>query len=334
MSNELLLLIGTIYFMKRTFAIVFGLIQICFFATAQPVKEHGKLHVAGTQLTDEHGNAVILRGMSYGWHNLWPRFYNAGSVAWLHNDWGCTVVRAAMGVELNDSGYLKQPQFSTQKVAAVIDEAIKQGIYVIIDWHSHNIQTEAAKEFFAQMAARYGKYPNIIYEVFNEPDYESWPEVKTYATEVIKAIRAADPDNIILVGNPHWDQDINLVADDPLTGVSNIMYTVHYYAATHKQWLRDRCDNALNKGIPIFISECAGMEASGNGPLNLDEWNKWIAWSEARKISWVTWSVSDKDETCSVLQRTASADGGWKESDLKESGIIIRRKLRAFAGIE
>lgn len=320
--------------MKRTFAIVLGLIQICFFATAQPVKEHGKLHVKGTQLTDEHGNAVVLRGMSYGWHNLWPRFYNAGSVAWLHNDWGCTVVRAAMGVELNDSGYLKQPQFSTQKVAAVIDEAIKQGIYVIIDWHSHNIQTEAAKDFFAQMAARYGKYPNVIYEVFNEPDYESWPEVKTYATEVIKAIRAADPDNIILVGNPHWDQDINLVADDPLTGFSNIMYTVHYYAATHKQWLRDRCDSALNKGIPIFISECAGMEASGNGPLNIDEWNKWIAWSEDRKISWVTWSLSDKDETCSVLQKTASSDGGWKESDLKKSGIIIRRKLRAFAGIE
>ncbi len=317
--------------MKIVSAIVTFLLFACSFANAQPVQQHGQLHVAGTQLTDEKNNAVVLRGMSYGWHNLWPRFYNTESVAWLYKDWGCTVVRAAMGIELNDSGYLKNPQFSTSKIEAIVEGAIKQGIYVIIDWHSHNIQTAAAKDFFAKMSARYGKYPNIIYEVYNEPDYESSPEVKAYTTEVIKAIRAADPDNIILVGNPHWDQDIHLVAADPLTGFSNIMYTVHYYAATHTQWLRDRCDAALNKGIPIFISESAGMEASGDGPLNTDEWNKWIDWCENRKISWITWSVSDKNETCSVLQKTASAEGAWKESDLKESGSIIRKRLRAFA---
>src|SRR5690606_18847362 len=110
-----------------------------------------------------------------------------------------------------------------------------------------------------------GKHPNVIYEIFNEPDKETWPEVKAYSTEVIAAIRAIDPDNIILIGCPQWDQDIHLVAADPIKNVSNIMYTVHYYAATHKQWLRDRCNAALAKGIPIFISESAGMEASGDG---------------------------------------------------------------------
>src|SRR5206468_3807483 len=117
---------------------------------------------------------------------------------------------------------------------------------------------------------------NIIYEIFNEPDYETWDEVKAYSTEVISAIRRIDRDNIILVGNPHWDQDINLVADDPLARFSNIMYTVHFYAATHKQELRDRCNYAHNKGIPIFISESAGMEATGDGPINEAEWYKWI----------------------------------------------------------
>ena len=333
MPVEHLLLAAMTGYMKKTLGIITVLLSMYCMVTAQPVKEHGKLHITGTQLTDEHGNAVILRGMSYGWHNLWPRFYNGKSVEWLHKDWGCTVVRAAMGVELNDSGYIKQPRFSTQRIEAVVDGAIKQGIYVIIDWHCHNIQTAAAKDFFAKMAAKYGKYPNVIYEVYNEPDYEHWTEVKEYSTEVIKTIRAADPDNIILVGNPHWDQDINLVANEPLTGFNNIMYTVHYYAATHKQWLRDRCDSALSKGIPIFISESAGMEASGDGPLNVEEWNKWIDWCENHKISWITWSVSDKNETCSVLQKSASSDGGWKESDLKESGVIIRNKLRAFANL-
>ena len=296
---------------------------------AQPVKVHGQLRVDGTKLLDSKGKPVVLRGMSFGWHNWWPRFYNAGTVKWLHDDWKCSVVRAAMGVE-PDKGYIKDSAGSVADVKAVVDAAIKEGIYVIIDWHSHNIKLNEAKTFFAQMAAQYGKYPNVIYEIFNEPDYETWPEVKSYSEEVIKTIRAIDPDNIILVGSPRWDQDIQLPANDPVKGYANLMYTVHFYAGTHKQWLRDKTDEAIKKGLPIFISECAGMEASGNGPLNYEEWQKWIDWMESRQLSWITWSVSDKDETCSVLKTSAASNGNWKESDLKESGIKVREYLRSY----
>ena len=298
-------------------------------STAQPVLKHGRLHVDGVQLKDSLGKPVVLRSMSFGWHNFWPRFYTAGTISWLHKDWDCTVVRAAMGVE-PANGYIEKPEWSTSVIKTVVDAAIKEGIYVIIDWHSHNIRLGEAKRFFSEMAIAYGKYPNIIYELFNEPDYETWPEVKAYATELIGTIRATDPDNIILVGSPHWDQDVNLPAADPIKNVTNVMYTMHFYAATHKQYLRDRCDEALAKGLPLFISESAGMEASGDGPINEAEWTKWIDWAEARKISWVTWSVSDKDESCSVLQKTASSDGGWKDSDLKMSGIKARALLKKY----
>jgi endoglucanase len=293
------------------------------------VKEHGRLKVDGAQLKDEKGKAVVLRGMSFGWHNWWPRFYNAGAVQWLKNDWSCTVVRAAMGVE-PDGGYLKQPSWSTEKIKAVIDAAIKENIYVIIDWHSHNINLNEAKAFFTEMAKTYGKQPHIIYELFNEPDEESWADVKAYSIELIKTIRAIDPDNIILVGSPHWDQDIHIVADDPIKGFDNLMYTFHYYAATHKQELRDRGTYAVSKGLPIFISESAGMESSGDGPINHDEWQKWIDWAETNKISWITWSVSDKKETCSVLLPSASSNGNWKEKDLNVSGIKSRELLRKY----
>jgi len=296
---------------------------------AQPVKIHGQLKVEGTKLVDEKGKPVVLRGMSFGWHNWWPRFYNAGTVKWLHDDWKCSVVRAAMGVE-PDQGYIKDSGGSVSKIKAVVEAALKEGIYVIIDWHSHNIRLNEAKIFFTDVAKKYGKYPNVIYEIFNEPDYETWPEVKAYSEEVIKTIRAIDPDNIILVGSPRWDQDIHLPAADPVKGYANLMYTVHFYAATHKQWLRDKTDEAIQKGLPIFISECAGMEASGNGPLNYEEWQKWIDWMEAKQLSWITWSVSDKDETCSVLKATAASDGKWKEEDLKESGIKTREYLRKY----
>jgi endoglucanase len=312
--------------MKRIYLLPLLFLLFSYGSLAQAVKQHGKLQVKGIQLCDEKGNAVVLRGMSYGWHNFWPRFYNQQSVAWLKHDWHCTVVRAAMGIEPKD-GYKADPKGAVEKIKAVVDGAIASGIYVIIDWHSHNINLEEAKTFFSEMARTYGKYPNVIYEVFNEPDYESWDEVKAYSTEVIKAIRKEDPDNIILVGSPHWDQDIHLVADSPLQGFTNIMYTMHFYAATHKDELRKRCEYALARGIPIFISESAGMEASGNGGINEEEWLKWISWAEQNKISWITWSVSDKDETCSVLLPTAASEGNWTQKDLKESGQKTRALL-------
>lgn len=299
-------------------------------AVFQPVKHHGQLRLDGVKLKDQEGRVIVLRGMSFGWHNWWPRFYNPRAVRWLHRDWGCTVVRAAMGVE-PDNGYLKKPEWSILKVKTVVEAAIDEGIYVIIDWHSHDLHLDEARQFFTEMARSYGAYPNVIYEIFNEPDQEAWQEVKAYSISLIKAIRAVDPENIILIGTPHWDQDIHIAADDPILGFQNIMYSVHFYAATHKKWLRDRCEYAMEKGLPLFVSESAGMEATGDGPIDDEEWQAWIGWMEDRHISWVLWSVSDKDETCSVLLPGAASEGGWKEQDLKESGIKSRLLIRSFS---
>ena len=298
-------------------------------AEAQPVKETGRLSVKGTQLMSEKGTPVMLAGVSYGWHNWWPRFYNKSSVKWLAEDWHCDLVRAAMGVGPRGS-YTDKKEWSVEQITAVIEGAIENDLYVIIDWHSHEIKTEEAKQFFSEMASKYGHHPHIIYEIFNEPVKDSWSDVKAYSVEIIKAIREKDPDNIILVGSPHWCQDLHIVADDPIVGFDNLMYTVHFYAATHKQFLRDRCNYALEKGIPLFVSESAGMEASGNGPIDRTEWQTWIDWMKARKISWVTWSVADKDETCSMLKPQASSEGGWKKEDMNESGVLTREYLRSF----
>jgi endoglucanase len=307
-----------------------GLLNTAF---AQPVQEHGQLQVKGTQLVDKNSQPVVLHGMSFGWSCFHPRFYTAGAVHTLVNDWKSTVIRAAMGIE-PEKGYKEDSATNMRLVQTVIDACIKEGVYVIIDWHSHNINLKEARAFFKTMATTYHGYPNIIYEVFNEPDYETWPEVKAYATEIIAAIRAIDANNIILVGSPRWDQDVQLPAADPIKGYSNLMYTMHFYAGTHKQWLRDRTDEAIKKGLPIFVSECAGMEATGDGPIDNAEWKRFIDWMAERKISWATWSVSDKDETCSVLNTSASSDGGWSDKDIKESGLKVREYLRKAKELE
>ncbi len=291
------------------------------------VARNGKLQVIGTQLSNEKGEPIVLCGVSLGWHNLWPRFYNKEAVRWLAEDWKCTVVRAAMGLEIEDN-YRENPEFAIQCITPVIEAAIDNGVYVIIDFHAHNKYTEEAKTFFAEMATKYGRYPNVIYEIWNEPDYFEWEEVKEYSEEVIAVIRAIDPDNIILVGSPHWDQDLHLVADDPIRNARNIMYTMHFYAATHEAWLRDRTDAALAKGIPIFVSECGGSEANGDGRLGVEEWETYVAWMENRKISWVAWSISDKNETCSMLLPRASSEGNWPEELLKPWGKLARNSIR------
>jgi endoglucanase len=230
-----------------------------------------------------------------------------------------------------EKSYLDSPDWSKGLIEAVVNGAIENDVYVIIDFHSHGLQLEAAKTFFAEMAKKYGKYPNIIYEIFNEPVNDSWEVIKSYSVDVIKVIREYDPDNIILVGSPHWDQDIHIVADNPIEGYNNIMYTLHFYAATHGQSLRDRGNYALKKGIPLFVSECAGMAANGDGPINYDAWHTWIEWMGKNNISMVFWSIADKNETCSMLNKSASSEGNWTDADLKESGIKTKELLRKYA---
>lgn len=293
---------------------------------AQVVKQNGKLKVEGTQLVNQKGDPVVLHGMSFGWSCFHPRFYTAGAVHELVKEWHSTVIRASLGVE-PAKGYKQDSATQVQLIKTVIDAAIKEGVYVIIDWHSHNINLEEAKTFFRNIAMEYHQYPNIIYEIFNEPDHETWPEVKRYSEEVIKVIRAIDKDNIILVGSPRWDQELQLPAADPIKGFDNLMYTMHFYAGTHKQWLRDRTNEAIKAGLPIFVSECAGMEATGDGPIDQEEWKKFKNWMDEKKISWLAWSVSDKNETCSVLMPSANSNGNWKQTDIKEWGQLVKQAL-------
>jgi endoglucanase len=294
-----------------------------------PVARYGQLSVEDAQLSSSSGEPVVLRGKAFGWDNWWPQYYNADVVRWLRDDWCVDIVRPAMGIE-PDGAYLSNGAASKQRITTVVDAAIDLGVYVIIDWHAHNLHQPEAVAFFTEMAERYGKHPHVLYEIFNEPEKdETWQQVKDYATAVISAIRRHDPDNIVIVGSPEWDQRIDTVAADPLTAQTNVMYSVHFYAGTHGQWLRDRTFSAIRAGIPVIVSESSGAEASGQGKNNYAEWQAWIDFMETNRVSWLNYSVSDKaGETISVLHPGATASGGWTDAELTESGKFVRKLLR------
>ncbi|MDR0973019.1 MAG: glycoside hydrolase family 5 protein [Prevotellaceae bacterium] len=291
-----------------------------------PVEEYGQLSVKDSRLVDAQGNTMSLKGVAFGWHNYWPRFYNATAVKTLAEDWGCTVVRASIGVEPRD-GYIDKPEVAMQCLYNVVDAAIANGVYVIVDWHTHHIKLEESKKFFTDVATKYKDYPNIIYEIYNEPVDDTWEAVKAYSEEMIRTIRAIDPNQIILVGCPHWDQDIHIVADDPITGYDNLIYTFHFYAGTHNEELRERGVYAISRGLPLFISECAGTEATGDGPIAEEEWDNWMKWIRDNDLSWCAWSIADKNETSAMLTPEATDGGPWSRGAVKEWGRIIKKEL-------
>lgn len=296
-----------------------------------PVACHGALAVKDGRIVGEHGEPVTLRGMSLFWSQWAPRYYAADTVAWLVRDWGVDVVRAAIAAE-GDDGARQHFEREFAKASAVIDAAVAEGLYVIVDWHAHRAYPEEAGRFLSAIARKYGHLPNVIYETWNEPlrDGVDWSrDVRPYHERVIGRIRAIDPDNLVIAGSPSWSQDVDLAALDPLP-LENVAYTLHYYAATHGQALRDKADRALEAGLALLITEFGTVEATGDGPLDLAESERWWKWAEDNGIGWMNWSIGDRDESSAAL-KPGTPPAGWRESDLTESGRLLRSKLREAA---
>ena len=286
---------------------------------------HGLLEVNGNRIVNKNNEPVSLAGNSFFWSNDgWggEKYYNSEVVSWLKEDWNTSIVRASMGVE-DPGGYLDNKTANKDRVKIIIDAAIQEGIYVIVDWHSHHAEdyVDEAIIFFEEIASLYGDNDNVIYEIYNEPLDISWSEtIKPYAISVISAIRAIDPDNLIVVGTPEWSQRIDLAAADPILGFPNIAYTLHFYTVYHHQWLRDRASAALDDGIAIFVSEWGSIGYS----IVDTEANNWMTWCFTNKIIHCNWAVNDKEEEWSILVPGASTNGNWNDNDLTEAGKLAK----------
>ena len=295
------------------------------------VAANGHLSVKGNSLINQSGDNIQLKGVSSFWLNWHGEFSNASSIKSLKDNWGISIFRAAMGVE-EEFGYLENPLEMVKKVEEIIQICIKENIYIIVDYHAHaaNQNIKEAKKFFSYISKKYGTYPNIIYEVWNEPLKISWEdEIRPYMIELIKTIRANDKDNIILLGTPYWCQRVDEAYKNPIDE-KNIMYTAHFYTGTHKEKLRNNLDELWKAGCPIFISEF-GVSIYDGGTLDknvyLEEADLWIDWMKKRKISWLTWSLCDKDESSALLNPGASIYGNWNEDELSKAGKFIKNKI-------
>ena len=253
----------------------------------------------------------------------------------LHDDWNANVVRLAM-YTAEYGGYCSDGDKESLKqlVKDGVTYATNAGLYVIIDWHilqDCNPQTnqEEAKVFFEEMSKEFSTYDNVLYEICNEPNGgTTWEQVKAYAEEIIPVIRANDEDAIIIVGTPTWSQDVDKVVENPIEGYDNIMYALHFYAATHTEWLRDRMEYALEMGVPIFVSEFGTCDASGNGGIDKEQSDEWIKIMDSEGVSYVAWNLSNKNETSAIFKTDCEKISDFTTDDLTENGQWIYDMLK------
>mgnify|MGYP000392141188 CR=1 FL=1 len=320
----------------------------CSFITANaqtPVEKYGQLQIKNGKVSDKNGNPVVLRGMSLFWSG-YPEgapYYNAQTIKWLRDDWCVDIIRVPLQVDgANGSKYIDGPGTNNSeylKVKAVIDACIANGLYVIVDYHTHYAESykSQAKQFFTDIATAYGSKANILYEPYNEPlNNTSWSgTIKPYHNELIQTIRAKDPDNIIICGTRSWSQDVDEAANDQVTG-TNIAYTLHYYAGgtnEHRQPLRDKVNAALSKGVAIFATEYGTVHQSGNGNFDANESKAWWDFLESKQIGSCNWSVTNKNETSAAILPGISAVSGWSTSQLTSSGNLVRNYIKGKCNV-
>ena len=292
-----------------------------------PVAIHGQLQVAGTQLLDQAGAPIQLKGVSStNWETI-PYGESKPALAYMRDNWKLSVIRAAMGVDTGAVSYLSNPTGAQSKVYEIVQHAIDLGVYVIVDWHTEEAISQQAQAvaFFTAMAKTYGAYPNVIWEPYNEPAGPNgarytWPQIKPYHEAVVAAIRAVDPDNLIVLGTPNWSEYVDVAAADPVIG-TNLLYTLHFYSCTHNQPFRAKGDIAIAAGLPLFVTEFGatysdgGLVSNNHNYVCENEANLWFAWMAQNNLSGLAWKL-DRCSDASCILANAPLDGPWPDSVL------------------
>ncbi|MGW5648685.1 glycoside hydrolase family 5 protein [Saccharopolyspora sp. NPDC003752] len=302
-----------------------------------PVVANGILSVCGKTLCNSSGAPVQLRGMSTHGLQWYSQCVNDASLDALADDWQADVLRISMYIQ--EGGYEDDPAKFTELVDKYVEAASQRGMYAIIDWHmldpgDPNYNLDRAKTFFTEMAKRHKDKTNVLYEIANEPSGVEWSQIKSYAEELIPVIREQDPDSVVLVGTRAWsslgvseDSNEQEIVDNPVNA-DNIMYTFHFYAASHGQEYLDTLSRAADE-LPMFVTEFGTQEATGDGGNDFDMAQKYIDLMASKNISWTNWNYSDDSRSGAVFKEGTCENGPYPGTgQLKPAGEWVRERVK------
>lgn len=296
-------------------------------AKTTPVERYGQLSVSGTSLVGENGKKFMMKGVSTHGLSWYPQYVDKKGFQNLRDKWKVNTIRLALYTE-EYAGYCSGGD--KKKLEELVTNGVKMatdlGMYVIVDWHilsdgNPNTHVKEAKAFFKKMSKKFKKNKNVIYEICNEPNGgTTWKDIKKYAQKVIPVIRNNSPKAIIVVGTPTWSQDVDIAAKSPIKKYKNLVYSLHFYSGTHKAELRKKAKEALEAKLPILVTEFGITDASGNGNVNKKEANTWIKFLRKNKVGFCIWNLSNKDESCALIQANCNKTNGWSAKNLTVQG--------------
>jgi endoglucanase len=302
-----------------------------------PVAINGQLHVCGVNLCNQYNKPIQLRGMSTHGLQWYYNCLNTASLDALATDWNADIIRISMYIQ--EGGYETNPQLYTDRVNTLIEMATARGMYAIVDWHMLDpgdpfYNLDRAKTFFTAIASRHKDKVNLLYEVANEPSGVSWSRIKSYHEQIIPVIRAQDPEAVILAGTRAWSSlgvsdgaNETEVINNPVNA-TNILYTFHFYAASHGSEYLNALSRAANS-IPMFVTEFGTQTYTGDGGNNFTMSQQYIDLMASKKISWTSWNYSD-DFRSGAAFTTSTCPGGpfTGTSRLKPAGVWVRDRIR------
>jgi aryl-phospho-beta-D-glucosidase BglC (GH1 family) len=333
-------------------------------------------------LTNKIDSSIQLRGMSTHGLQWYNDMYTDNAFNALANNWGADVVRLSLyaqedGYSICEAGHEslhgnyrdleEHKKWWRNRIDELVNLATTYGMYVLIDWHMldpgnpyHSDYYSDAVEYWTYMATKHGGKENVLFEICNEPNNEVdedsvyWDnggnkDLVDYANEFIGIIRANDPDdnkNIIICGTPTWASSPNEVINSEVDLPENVMYTMHFYAASHLADgpYMDRMMEAINGGIPVFVTEFgtqgySGGKVDGDGDINGNDFTSsqlWLDALEKYKVSWCNWNFSDDKLSGAVFNENAINSGSTiaafsNTNKMKAAGIWIKQRISSPA---
>ncbi len=303
------------------------------------VTKNGFLNSSKGYVANEKGEKTSLAGISYFWMNEEPvgHFWTKETVDYLVDEYNIQVVRLPLTIspcgsngqekcsKYNDvwgykegesrANYRYNPEWTKEMADRMIKACIENDIYVIIDFHEHKAEdwVDMANEFFTYFASKWGEFPNVMYEIYNEPLCDD-QTVVNYAKKVIPTIRNIDKKNLIIVGSSEFSRHPDKVTDAG-KGYENIAYTWHGYVkfnhqadwGQHPEW---------NTSVPVVVTEWGCGQGGGDGDLRQTYKDRGVIhcfWSMANKNT-------DGDEAWSILKSKVTKRSGWSSADLNSNG--------------
>ncbi len=239
----------------------------------------GRLEVRGKELLFE-GKPVVLRGVALGDPILGRQGRPLSDFTVLARDWHANVVRLG----IHPSVWKTQPHDQVlTRLEKDVHAALKEGMFVIIDWHvigwpdgyyeaghgdnadMYDSNFALAKDFWSATAARFGADGRVLFELWNEPVFQKneyaadvgqkWPQFKPFMKELTDIVRKKSK-NVVIVTSNRWAHYLKGIRQDLLKG-ENIAYAWHIYAGharnNEKAWA-DALDD-LQTVAPVLVTE-------------------------------------------------------------------------------